>query len=104
MRKINPDPVVEIHPETARSLNIENGDWVSITSPRGSIRQRAKLTDGIHPGVVHAQHGWWFPEKEPPDYGYLESNVNILTGNMPLDPHTGAESFRSFLCKVEKIP
>ncbi len=103
LRKLNPDPLVEIHPETAGPLGIAEGDWVMIESPRGKITQKARLTDRIHPGVVHAQHGWWFPEKDPPEYGYKESNVNILTGGMPCDPNTGSESWRSFLCKVYPI-
>lgn len=102
LRKLNPDPLVEIHPVTAKSLGIEEGDWVNIESPRGRIKQRARLTDGTHPSVVHASHGWWFPEKGPPEYGFKESNVNLLTGRMPCDPHTGSESWRSFLCKVYK--
>ncbi len=93
---------MEIHPDTAGGLGIEPGDWVWIESPRGRIKQRAKLTDGIHPGVVHAQHGWWFPEKEPPEYGFTESNVNVLVADMPCDPHTGSESLMAFLCKVYK--
>jgi len=103
LRKLNPDPIIEIHPETAGRLGIEDGDWVWIESPRGRIKQRAKLTDGIHPGVVHAQHGWWFPEKEPPEYGFTESNVNLLAADMPCDPHTGSESLRAFLGKVYKV-
>jgi len=102
LRKLVPDPLMEIHPETASGLGIKNGDWVWIESPRGRIKQRAFLTEGIHPKVVHAQHSWWFPEKGPPDYGFLESNVNVLCGGLPCDPHTGSESMRSFLCKVYK--
>jgi anaerobic selenocysteine-containing dehydrogenase len=102
LRKLNPDPLVEIHPATASALGIEEGDWVWIESLRGRIKQKARLTEGIHPGVVHAQYGWWFPEKEPPEYGFKESNLNLLTGGMPHDPHTGSESWRSFLCKVYK--
>jgi len=102
LRKLVPDPLMEIHPDTASGLGIKNGDWVWIESPRGRIKQRAFLTEGIHPKVVHAQHSWWFPEKGPPDYGFLESNVNVLCGGLPCDPHTGSESMRSFLCKVYK--
>jgi len=102
LRHLNPDPVMEIHPDTASRLGIVSGDWVWIENLRGRIRQRAKLTDGIHPGVIHAQHGWWFPEKEPPEYGFTESNVNVLAADMPCDPHTGSESLRAFLCKVYK--
>lgn len=100
LRKLCPDPLVEINPATAKELGIMEGDWVWIESLRGRVKQKARLTEGIHPRVVHAQHGWWFPEKDPPEYGFKESNINLLTGGMPSDPHTGGESFRSFLCKV----
>lgn len=103
LRKLLPDPLVEMHPDTAGSLGIAEGDWVTIESPRGRIRQRARLIEGIHPKVVHVQHGWWFPEKGPPEYGYRESNANMLTGGgMACDPCTGSESWRSFLGRVYK--
>ena len=103
LRKLNPDPLLDIHPDTAKSLKVANGDWVWVESPRGGkIRQKAQLTDGIHPSVVHVPHGWWLPEKGPPDYGFKEYNANMLTGNLPYDVHTGSESWRSFLCKVYK--
>jgi anaerobic selenocysteine-containing dehydrogenase len=101
LRRLNPEPRVEIHPSTAAALGITDGDWVWIESPRGGrIRQRANLTERIHPGVVSAQHGWWFPEKEPWEYGFRESNVNMLTQGMPCDPQTGSEPWRSFLCRI----
>jgi anaerobic selenocysteine-containing dehydrogenase len=101
LRRLNPEPEIEIHPDTAQKLGINNGDWVWIESPRGGrIRQKARLTEGIHPGVVSAQHGWWFPEREPWEYGFMDSNVNMLTHGMPCDPQTGSEPWRSFLCKV----
>ena len=103
MRKLNPDPLVDINTGTAQKLGIKDGDWVWIESPRGRIKQRARLTDGIHPGVVSAQHGWWFPEKEPPEYGFTESNVNMITPSEPCDPHTGSMSWKAFLCKIYKV-
>lgn len=103
LRKLKPDPIVEIHPDTAAGLGIMSGDRVWIESPRGRIKQKALLTEGVHPGVVHAQHGWWFPEKGPPEYGFTESNVNVIAAGMPCDPHTGSESLRAFLCKVYKV-
>ncbi|MFC1864963.1 molybdopterin-dependent oxidoreductase [Chloroflexota bacterium] len=102
LRKRHPDPLVEINPATAKDLEIQEGDWVWIETPGGRIRQKARLTDGIHPSVVSAQHGWWFPEKPPPDYGWKESNVNLLFVDTEYDPHTGGESLKSFLCKVYK--
>jgi anaerobic selenocysteine-containing dehydrogenase len=104
LRKLNPEPKVEIHPDTAQKLGIKDGDWVWIESPRGGeIKQKASLTEAVQPGVVSAQHGWWFPEKGPPDYGFMESNVNMLTHGMTRDVQTGSEPWRSFLCKIYKV-
>ena len=41
-RKRYPWPKMEIHPETAKSLGIEDGQWVWIESPRGRCRQTAE--------------------------------------------------------------
>jgi anaerobic selenocysteine-containing dehydrogenase len=101
-RKRNPDPLLEIHPETAGELGIKDGDWVWIESPRHRIRQRAKLTPAVHPRVVSIQGAWWFPEKEPPEYGWKESSANLLVDPRPADPIWAAESWKAFLCKVFK--
>lgn len=94
---------MEIHPETARSLGIREGDWVWIETSENRIRMRAKLFDGIAPDVVSAQHAWWFPEEGPPEYGWKRSNVNLLLGDRAwVDPETGSECLRSSLCKVYK--
>ena len=102
LRELHKDPVVEIHPDTALKIGIREGDWVVIESPRGKIRQRAKLFDGMDPRIVAAQHGWWFPEKQGPGYGWEESNINILTDNAyeVCDPAMGATPVRALLCNI----
>ena len=102
LRKLNPDPIVEIHTETAEKHGIKDGQWVFIESPRGKVKQRAKLTKGIDPRVVAAQHGWWFPEVKTPDHGWMESNINILTDNDPqgYDPAMGSTNLRALLCRI----
>jgi anaerobic selenocysteine-containing dehydrogenase len=102
LREIHPDPIVEIHPEAAEKHGIEDGDWVFIESPRGRIKQRAKLTSGIDPGVVAAQHGWWFPEAKTNNHDWDKSNVNILTDNDPAgyDAAMGSTNLRALMCKI----
>ncbi len=103
LRRLRPDPQVEIHVETAKKHGIENGDWVKITSPRGSIRMKALVSEDIRPDVVNVEHGWWFPEEKGPDYGVWESNANILTSSAPpYDPAFGTYQLRGLLCKIEK--
>lgn len=102
LREIRPDPLVEIHPQVARELGIEEGDWIYIESPRGRVRQRAKLNGGIDPRVVVAEHGWWFPEIKQEGHGWEESNINLLTDNDPqtLDPVMAATNLRACLCNI----
>jgi len=103
LRRLQPDPYVEINVETAESLGIKDGDWVWIETPRGKIKQRAKLNRDIHPKVVSAQHAWWFPEEPGPDHGCFKSNVNVLTSSdPPFDPCVGASILNSLLCRVYK--
>jgi anaerobic selenocysteine-containing dehydrogenase len=103
LRKAHRDPTAEIHPDTARSYGIVDGDWMWIETRRGRIRQRAKLTTGIDPRVIAAEHGWWFPEEAAPDYGVWKSNANVLTDNAPpYDPAMGTYQLRALLCQVAK--
>ena len=106
LRRMNPDPIIEIHPETAAGLGIRDGDWVHIENKYGRCKQKAKLTNGIHPRVVNAQHGWWFPEKpgpEPSLFGAWEANVNLL---LP-DGWTGKSGFgypyKAQMCRVYRV-
>jgi anaerobic selenocysteine-containing dehydrogenase len=105
LRRMNPDPITEVHPETAEKLGIKDGDWIYIESRHGRCQQRAKLTKGIHPRVIHSQHGWWFPEQSGPEpnlFGVWESNINLLlpsgwTGRSGL-----GYPYKSQMCKVYK--
>lgn len=56
LRRRHPDPLVEIHPETAEKLKIKDGDWIWIETARGRIKQKAKLTYGIDPRVARVEH------------------------------------------------
>ncbi len=104
-REKHPDPLMDIHPDTARELGISEGDWAYIETRRGRIKQKARLNPGILRNVVNVEHGWWFPEqpaKEPSLGGVWESNVNVLTLDEPdcCDRLSGGWATRALLCKV----
>ncbi len=105
LREIRPDPIVEIHPATAEKHGIKEGDWVYIESPRGRVRERAKIYDGIDPGVIVAEHGWWYPEIKDPGHGWDISNINILMDNAhrTMDPAMGATNLRNCLCNIARV-
>ena len=63
--------------------------------------------EDLDPDVVHAQHGWWFPElpgEEPWLHGVWISNVNVLTDDDPdhIDKALGSWPLRTMLCKIYK--
>ncbi len=104
-REMFPWPIFQIHLETARDLGIRDGDWCWIESPRGRVRQRARLGFDIAPGTIIAQPSWWYPERpveEPWLCGAFESNINVLTDDDPdnLDPMCGNWVNRGLMCKV----
>jgi anaerobic selenocysteine-containing dehydrogenase len=107
-REQYPWPIMDIHPETAAKHGIEDGDWVYVESPRGVIKQKARVADEIDPRVINVQSHWWFPEepyREPWLGGLWTSNANVLTpADDPdaFDPVTGGWPLRALLCKIYK--
>lgn len=104
MRRIHPEPTVMIHPETAEKYGIKDGDWVRIWNMYGECRQKADLSTRIRKDVVSADHGWWFPERDPEDgtlFGTLECNVNQLLPMRPGKSGLG-NSYKSMICAIEK--
>jgi len=106
LREIEPDPLIEIHPDTAKSLDIGNEEWVWVENWLGRCRFKARVTLAVPPWMVMASHGWWFPEKpgeEPSLFGVWESNVNQLIP-MGFNGKDGLGApVKHSLCKVYKF-
>jgi anaerobic selenocysteine-containing dehydrogenase len=104
LRRISPDPVVEISSETAHELGICDADWVWIRTSGGKIRQRARVNPRMDPRVVCAEYGWWFPEQDEQGlFGWNRSNLNVLTTNTPpYDPLVASVNLRCIPCALER--
>jgi anaerobic selenocysteine-containing dehydrogenase len=98
LRKLVPDPLLEIHPDTAKERSISDGDWVKIETRRGSIKHRAKFSERVDRRVVAAPHGWWYGYKD----GWKEVNINVLTDGRIYDPDMGSGVLKGLLCQVSK--
>ena len=105
LRELDPDPTVEIHPDTAGDLGIGNGEWVWVENWLGKQKFKAKVTIVVPPEMVMAAHGWWFPEKEaadPSNFGVWESNVNQLIPMGSQGKDGLGAPLKNLLCKVYK--
>jgi anaerobic selenocysteine-containing dehydrogenase len=97
--------VIELQPQAAQARHVANSDWVSIETPDGRVRARARLNDNLDPRVVVGERGWWqacedlaAPGYDP--FGPQSVNFNRLIGTAARDPVSGTASHRSYLCEI----
>jgi anaerobic selenocysteine-containing dehydrogenase len=107
LRRQVPEPLLEIHPEAAAAVGIQDGEWAIVETATGRIRLKARFKDSLHPGVVSTAHGWWqgcrelgLPGYDP--FGSEGANANLLVSNDVVDPISGSVPHRSQRCRVRK--
>ncbi|MCC7355716.1 MAG: molybdopterin oxidoreductase family protein [Anaerolineae bacterium] len=90
------EPELLIHPEDADDRGIATGDMVRIFNDRGTFTVKARVTEGVRPGVVMAPGVWW--GKLGPD----GRNIHRVTSQAVSDMAGGA-TFYDCLVEVEAI-
>lgn len=96
VRKLEPEPRVRLSVAEAASRGLADGDAVTVSSPRGAIRMKAKIQAKARPGVAWIDGGWGN------DWDRPDANLNDLTDSQALDPVAQCPSISSFLCQVAK--
>ncbi|WP_246989380.1 formate dehydrogenase subunit alpha [Halorientalis marina] len=81
---------VEIHPETAAELGVEDEEYVRVESRRGDIAVRAEVTDRVGPGTV------FIPMH------FAAGAVNTLTGET-FDPTAGIPEYKVSSVRLEPL-
>ncbi len=97
--KMQPHPLVTLHPRDAAPRNVRTGDEVFVMTRRGKVRYTAWVTEDIVPGVIEANAGGGSPIASPP---WRECNVNDLTDPDNRDPISGFPVYKALLCEVVK--
>jgi formate dehydrogenase alpha subunit len=88
--EVVPEELAEIHPADADSLQIKNGDWLKISSRRGELKVRAKVSDRSQPGNVFMT------------FHHQDTLTNILTSGVR-DPITGTPEYKSCAVRIEPL-
>ncbi|HUO71338.1 MAG TPA: molybdopterin-dependent oxidoreductase [Solirubrobacteraceae bacterium] len=93
---------LEINPVDAKPRGIKTGDVVAVFNDRGSMKVKARLTEGIKPGVVNCYQGGWDTIKVK---HYIEGHPNNLTHQLANPAQSVIPNFRSnaayYDCLVE---
>jgi anaerobic selenocysteine-containing dehydrogenase len=98
-----PEPLVEVHPDTARERDINELDWIIIRSPQGSIRARARFNRTLGKDVVCAQYGWSDRSDNTERTHGVSLNFSKLISNAFYDPVSGSFPLRAYACQLERI-
>ena len=83
-----PESLVEIHPEDAGKLGIADGQKVRVTSRRGTVEVKARITEKSAPGSIFM------------NFHFTEAPVNFLT-NPALDPTGKIPEYKVCAVKLE---
>ncbi|MEP6946933.1 MAG: formate dehydrogenase subunit alpha [Acidobacteriota bacterium] len=86
-----PEPYVEIHPETAMAMKINDGERVKVVSRRGDGIFPALVVRTIRPDTIFIPYHWG-----------EQLAVNQLT-NPKLDPTSKIPEFKACAARIEKI-
>lgn len=81
---------IDMHPDDALGLGVENGEVVKVSSRRGTLNVPVKVTEQVKPGLVFMSFHW------------SDAPTNVLTIN-EYDPISGTAEFKACSVKIEKI-
>lgn len=90
LNRKSPESFIEINPSTAAKLNVSNGEMVRVSSRRGSILVKARLSDIVEQEVV------FIP------FHFAEGAANTLT-NSVLDTSSKTPELKVCAVAVEKL-
>ncbi len=89
LNDIYPEALVEINPQDAQELKVEDGEFVEVISRRGKIKAKAKVTEKSGKGVVFMS------------FHFREAAANLLT-NAALDPVAKIPEYKVCAVKIKK--
>ncbi len=94
-------PIVEMHPELATSKGINNGQWVTIKTKFGQLKQKTKFNDKMRKDVIAGLSGAWNPEGSDEEKRVFSNNVNVLTSQTERrDPISGVPEMKNIRCDI----
>ena len=91
LKKVYPEALTEMGPETAQRFGIEDGDYIVVETNRGWVKMKARVDKRVLEGVVLVPHGWGG-----------EANGNLLTDAKCREPIMGYPDQKSLQCRIRK--
>ena len=97
--RLQPKPLVLMHPRDAEARGIRKGDKVLVRSRRGQVHFWADVTEYVVQGSVEMNAGGGKPIHVE---AWRDGNANFLTDFDNRDPISGFPVFKALLCEIER--
>jgi formate dehydrogenase major subunit len=101
--ELQPEGFVELSPELAAELEVDNLDWVVVSTARGEVEAKALVTERLQPLQIGEKRvhqvgmpwhfGW---------HGYATGDVVNTLSAVVGDPNTTIHEGKAFTCNVRK--
>ncbi len=82
---------IDVSPEDARRMHLAEGEWVRVSSPRGTVEAPVRIDPVLRPGLVFMT--FHFPE---------QVDTNVLTIDAT-DPKSGTAEFKAAAVRIDKL-
>ncbi|MEU5364005.1 molybdopterin-dependent oxidoreductase [Streptomyces sp. NPDC005925] len=103
--RLNGIRFLQLHPDTARRLGIEDRDDVVVESPRGKVRATALYWEGIREDTVFLPNTFGPAQKLAEELGAERYEAaNTLVDDRYYDNLSGQQAYKCFACRVVKVP
>ncbi len=89
--ELHKEELIKLHPDDAAQFGVMDGQWVEISSRRGTIKARAHVTDICQPGMVSMT------------FHFVEAPTNEIT-NPALDPVAKIPETKVSAVKITPLP
>jgi anaerobic selenocysteine-containing dehydrogenase len=95
--------LIQIHPSLASQMGIQDGDPVTVESPRGSITGTATLWSGIRMDTIYVPNTFGPNQIVANTLGEpLYDAANTLLDDRYYDNLSGQQAFKCFACRIRK--
>jgi anaerobic selenocysteine-containing dehydrogenase len=102
-KQMNGVRLIQIHPRTAKSFGIANGDQMIVESPRGAVSGTAELWEGIREDTIYVPNTFGPAQQEAQELGTpLYAAANTLPDDRYFDNLSGQQAYKCFACRVRK--
>ena len=89
LRRLDPEPWVEAHPDAAAALGLGAGDLARLSTRQGELNLKLRLNKDLRPDCLRMTHGW------------EEANANRLGSASRRDPISGFPWLRCLPARLE---